>query len=144
MIVGANGIEMSYVIRQNSIPDHSNKFMWDEKSRLAAPHTGNKYELDTLAVHNIITQNISETSHSYTYIKPNIKKNYDQIDIEALQDRYDNLAMQDIYIKDSKKTLETLSYRNERDMKFEVFIASFKMKSTFWIATVAPWTTKMS
>ena len=29
--------------------------------------------------------------------------------------------MQDMYIKKSKKPLETLSYKNERAMKFEVF-----------------------
>ena len=84
MIVGANGIALSYVIRQNSVPDHSDQLTWDEKSRLAEPHTGNKYKLDALMVHNIITHKISETSHAYTYIKPKIKKNNGRIDIEAL------------------------------------------------------------
>ena len=42
MIIGANEIALSYVIRQNSVPYHSNKLTWDEKERLAAPHTGNK------------------------------------------------------------------------------------------------------
>ena len=55
-----------------------------EKSILVAPHTGKKYKLDALVVHNIITRNISETSHAYTYIKPKINKNNGQIDIEAL------------------------------------------------------------
>ena len=54
IIVGANGIILSYVIRQNYVPDHSDQLMWDEKSRLAAPHTGNKYKLDALAVHDTI------------------------------------------------------------------------------------------
>ena len=75
MIVGANGIALSYVIRQNSVPDHSDQLTWDEKARLGVPHTGKKYKLDALAVHNIITHNISETPHAYTYIKPKIKKN---------------------------------------------------------------------
>ena len=100
------------MICQNSVPDHRNQLTWDEKSRLAAPHTGNKYKLDTLAVHNIITRNISETSHAYTYIKPKIKKNNGWIDIEELQARYHNPEMQDMYINKAKKTLETLYYRN--------------------------------
>ena len=74
MIVEANGTALSYVIRQNSVPDHSNKLTWDEKARLAAPQTGNKYKFDTLVVNNIVTRNISETSHTYTYIQPKIKK----------------------------------------------------------------------
>ena len=59
MIVGATGIALSYVIHQNSVLDHSNQLMWDKKARLAAPQTGNKYKLDALAVHNIVTRNIS-------------------------------------------------------------------------------------
>ena len=97
MIVGANGIALSYVIRQNSVPDNSNKLTWDEKVRLGAPHTEKK-KIDALAVQNIITRNISENSHAYTYIKPKIKKNNGRIDIKALWARYHNLAMQDMYI----------------------------------------------
>ena len=33
MIVGANGIKLSYVIHKNSVPYHINQLMWDEKSR---------------------------------------------------------------------------------------------------------------
>ena len=73
MIIGANGIALSYVIRDSSTPDHSNQGSWEEKARLAAPHSGNKYKMDKLAVHNIIARNISETSHAYTYIKPTIR-----------------------------------------------------------------------
>ena len=126
MIVGANGIALSYVIRQNSVPDHSNQVTWDEKSRLVAPHTGNKYKLDALVVHNIITHNILETSHAFTCIKPKIKKNNGRIDIEELRARYNNPAIQEMYINEAKKTLETLSYRNERSMKFEVFNSKFQ------------------
>ena len=128
MIFGANGIALSYVISQNSVLDHSNQLTWDEKSILAAPHTGNKYKLDTLAVHNIITRNISETSHSYTYIKPEIKKTNSQIDIEALKSRYFNPEMQERYIHKAEKTLEILSNRNERTMKSDVFNRKFQNK----------------
>ena len=84
MIVGANGIALSYVIHQNYVLKHINQLTWDEEARLADPHTVNRYKLDALAVHNIITHNISETSHAYTYIKPKTKKNNGRIDIEAL------------------------------------------------------------
>ena len=79
------------------------------KSILAAPHTGNKYKLDALTVHNIITQKIYETSHEYTYIKPKIKKNNGRIDIKSLRARHHNPEMQDMYTNESKKTFETLS-----------------------------------
>ena len=50
IIVGANGIVISYVIRQNSVPDLSDQLKWDKKAALVAPHTGNKYKLYALAV----------------------------------------------------------------------------------------------
>ena len=34
--------------------------------------------------------------------------------------------MQDMYINEAKKTLETLSYRNKRSMKFHVFNRKFQ------------------
>ena len=47
-------------------------------------------------MHNTTTRNILETSHAYTYIKPKIKKNYVQIDIEALLARYHKPSTQDM------------------------------------------------
>ena len=126
MIIGANGIALSYVIRDNSTPDHSNQGSWEEKARLAAPHSGSKYTMDKLAVHNIIARNISETSHAYTYIKPTIRQNDGRTDIVALKARYQNPAMQDMYVNEAKKTLETISYKNERAMKFEIFSGKFQ------------------
>ena len=126
MIVGANVIALSCVILQDSSPCRIDQLTRDEKVRLAVPHTGKKYKLDALAVHNIITQNISETSHTYTYIKSKINKNNGQIDIKALRDRYHNPEMKYMFINEAKKTFETLSYRNERAMKFEVFNSKFQ------------------
>ena len=46
-----------------------------------------------LVVHNIITRNISETLHAYTYITPKIRKNDGRVDMEALKAMYHNSAM---------------------------------------------------
>ena len=130
------------MIRQNSVPDHSDQLIWDEKSRLAAPHTGNKYKLDALAMHNIITHNISETSHAYTYIKPKIKE-----------------KMAELILKHSELGTITCKYKTCISMRprkcqrpfptgmkgpwnSRYLIVSFKMHSKFWIDTVAPCTTK--
>ena len=34
--------------------------------------------------------------------------------------------MQDMFINEAKKTMDTLSYRNERAMKFELFNSKFQ------------------
>ena len=77
-------------------------------------------------MHNIITHKILETSHAYTYIKPKIKKNNGKVEIESLQARYHNLEMQDMCINKAKKMFETLFYRNERAVQFEVFNRKFQ------------------
>ena len=126
MIIGANGVPLSYVIRPNDAPDLSPQATWGERAKLAAPHTGNKFKMDALAVHNIITRNISESSDAYTYIKPRIKETNGRVDIKALKSRYQNAAMQDMYINEAKKTLAIISYKSERAMKFEVFSGKFQ------------------
>ena len=45
-------------------------------------------------------------------------------DIKALRGRYENAAMNEQYVNEAKKTLETVAYRNERAMKFEKFVAN--------------------
>ena len=40
--------------------------------------------------------------------------------------RYENPAMQDININEAKKTLANITYRNERAMTFETFVATFQ------------------
>ena len=60
MIIGAKGITLDYVIRQNDTPDISDQANWEERARLAAPHAGNTYRLDALAVHGVILRNIAD------------------------------------------------------------------------------------
>ena len=73
MIIGTKGIALDYVIRQNDTPDLYDQANWEERARLAAPHAGNTYRLDTLSVHGVILRNISENSDAYTYVKTNIR-----------------------------------------------------------------------
>ena len=81
--------------------------------------------MDKLVVHNIITRNISETPHTYNYIKPRIRKNDRCVKMESLQTRYHNPAMQDMYINEVKQTWENISYKSERAMKFEILSGKF-------------------
>ena len=59
MIIGAKGIALDYVIRQNDTPYLSDQANWEERARLAAHCTGNTYRLDALAVHGVILRNIA-------------------------------------------------------------------------------------
>ena len=95
IIIGAKGIALDYVIRQNDMPDLSDQSNWEERARLVAPHSGNTYRLDALAVNGVILRNIAEFSDAYTYAKTYIRQYYGRVDITVLRTRYENSAMQD-------------------------------------------------
>ena len=59
IIIGAKCIALNYKIRQNDTPYLSDKSNWEERARLAAPHAGNTYRMDALAVHGVILRNIA-------------------------------------------------------------------------------------
>ena len=126
MIIVANNILFSYVIQEYTIPDHSKRATWEEKAYLAAPHTGNRYMMNKLVVHNIIMCNNSETLHAYTYIKTRIRKNNGLVYMGALKARYQNQAMQYMYINEAKKALENISYKKKRAIKLEIFSGKFQ------------------
>ena len=125
MIIGAKGIALSYVIREDNDPDLSEQETWELKATLGAPHEGPSFANDALTVHNIIIRNIADGSDAFTYVKPLIKKDNGRLDVQALRSRYDNTAMHEQYVSEAKRTLDTITYRNERAMKFEKFVGQF-------------------
>ena len=125
MIVGEQGIPLSYVIRENNTPDQTEQETWEEKEVLAVPLTGRLYKQDSLTVHNIILRNIADVSYAFTYVKPYIKKDNVRTDIEALRSRYKNVVMQEQYVSEANCTIDTIQYRNERATTFEKFVIKF-------------------
>ena len=108
------------------MPDLSDQAKWEERDRLAAPHAGNTYRLHSLAAHVVILRNIAEYSDAYTYVKTNIRQDDGKVDITALRAIYENVAKQDMHINEAKKTLLNTTYRNEGDITFEKFVATFQ------------------
>ena len=126
MTIGAKGIPLSYVIRADDAPDMTPQTTWEEKARLGVHLNGTSFTQDALAVHNLILRNIADNSNAYTYVKSIIRNNNGRRDIRALRARYENTAMQETHVNDAKKTLSLLTYRSERAMTFEKFVAKFQ------------------
>ena len=76
-------------------------------------------------MHNIIIRNIADGLDAFTYVKPYLKKDDGILDIQALRGRYENTSMYEQYINKVKRIWETLTYRNERALKFENFVTKF-------------------
>ena len=76
-------------------------------------------------MHNIILRNIADGWDAFTYVKPYLNKYDGRLDIQDLRGRYESATMHEQYINEAKRTLETLTYRNERALKFKNFVAKF-------------------
>ena len=92
---------------------------------MAVPLTGRLYKQDNLTVNNIILRNIADASDVFTYVKPYIKKDDGRAYIKALRSKYENVSMQEQYVSEAKRKIETIQYRNERAMTFETFSSSW-------------------
>ena len=101
MIVGAQLIPLSYVIRENNAPDQIERDTWEEKAVLEVPLTWILYKQYNLTLHNIILRNIADASDAFSYVKPFIKKDYGRADIKALRSRYENVDMQEQYVREA-------------------------------------------
>ena len=88
IILEAQGITLSYVIRESDAPDQIERDTWEEKAVFVVPLNGRLYKQDNLTVHNIILRNITDTSDSLPYVKQYIKKDYVRADNKAFCSRY--------------------------------------------------------
>ena len=107
MILGAQGIPFSYVIRENDAPDQTERKTWEEKSVLESPLIRILHKKDNLTVHNILLRNIADTSDASTYMKPYIKKDDGRDDIKSLRSKYENFAIARPIVQLRPSSIET-------------------------------------
>ena len=81
------------------------------------------YKQDNHTLHNLIFRNIADASDAFTYVKPYIKKEDGRADIKSLRSRYENVAMQEHYVSEAKRTIETIQYINKQEITFETFVS---------------------
>ena len=108
LVVVAQDISLSYVIRDNDEPDQTERDTWEDKAVLAVPLTGILYKQDNLTVHYIILCNIADASDAFTYVKPYINKNDVRADIKLLRSRYEKVPMQEKYVSKAKRKNEII------------------------------------
>ena len=121
-IIGAKGVPLTYVIREaDDVEVDVDGATWEEKFIDAIELNGPEYNIDKQTVHAIILRNVAEDSDAYTYIKPNIRRVNGMVDMMALRDRYENQATEQERINEANRVLETLVYKNERALTFELF-----------------------
>ncbi len=126
MIVGSNGIPLTYVIRRNSESEYDPELPYEEAAQQAVALTGEKFKVDARTVHQIILRNVHEDSDAYTYIKTLLRHRNGRRDMIALRERYSSDATRQTIINSAKGTLDNLRYKNERSFSFERFSAKLQ------------------
>ena len=121
MIIGACGVPLSYVIREDEVSQFDHDLPYDESVIQAASLEGDEFRIDTRTVHQLILSNVVEDSDAYTYIKRLLRYRNGRRDMIALRNRYNNDATRQAIINSAKATLENLRYKNERSFTFEKF-----------------------
>ena len=86
-VIGAKGVPLVYVIRENDTPRENANYTWDQKYELSVELNGPEYNIDKRTVHQIILRNFGEDSDAYTYLNPRIDQEYGREDIKALFNR---------------------------------------------------------
>ena len=84
IIIGANVIALSYVIRKKDSPDLTTQPSWEVKTNLGSPHNGTDYVQYKLRIHNTVFKKRSDVPNSFTYVKSHILKDDGQVNIKAL------------------------------------------------------------
>ena len=113
---------MTYVIREeDAAAVDVDGTTWDEKFIDAIELSGPEYNIDKQIVHAIILRNVAEDSEAYTYITPNIRRENGRLDMISLKGRYENQATNQERINEANRILDTLAYKNERWLTFELF-----------------------
>ena len=121
-IIGAKGVPLTYVIREaDAAAIDVDGATWEEKFINAIELNGPEFNIDRQTVHAIILRNVAEDSDAYTYIKQNIRRENGRIDMVSLRKRYENQATEQERINEANRILETLVYKNERVLTFELF-----------------------
>ncbi len=66
MIIGSQGVPISYVIRKDDMAMYDDKLPYHKAVINAVPLYGSKYELDAKTVHQLILKNVHEDSDAFT------------------------------------------------------------------------------
>ena len=119
---GINGVPLSYVIRENDVPDHDGEhadFM--QESIACAPLEGTPYEADRATVFQLLIS--FTTGHpSEAWIKPTVRKRNGRLSMKALRDHFSGEGNATCRIAEADRLKESLFYKSERSLSFETFL----------------------
>ena len=132
VIMGMNGVPLSYVIRENNLPDRVGPHAdFVEETIACTPLNGVAFEADRSTVHQYLVSFTSgETSEEW--IKPLNRKKNGRLSMEALRAHFSGEGNATRRIAVAETLEESLHYKNERTMAFEVFLTKCQKMFTIF------------
>ena len=120
--LGANGIPLSYVIRENEDPPENEEYTdFVSMTISCAPLKGEFYEADRLSVYNMLVS--FTTGHpSGDWLKSTSKYSDGRKSMKALRDHFTGEGNVTRNMAEADRLKENLHYKGERSMDFETFL----------------------
>ena len=120
--LGANGIPLSYVVRENDNPDTDTSYPeFINKTIACAPLDGEHFDADKLTVFNYIVS-FTTGQPSGDWVKDTLKNSNGRRSMKALRDHFLGEGNASRNLATAENLRSTLHYKNERSMPFETFL----------------------
>ena len=119
--LGTNGIPLSYIIRENDVPDNTNNTNFMTQCTMAAPLTGEFFIANTQIVFHMIV-NATTGCASADWIKSTLRYSDGRRSWKKLVEHFAGEGSASKALAEAEHLFETLHYKNERAMSFENFL----------------------
>ena len=122
--IGAAGVPLSYVIRDNQEPDVDSEHSdFISRTIACAPLEGESYQADRLTVFNFIVS--FTTGHpSGDWVKNTLRYSDGRRSMKALRDHFAGEGNATRSLAEAERLKDTLHYKSERAMPFETFLTN--------------------
>ena len=125
ILVGVNGVPLSYVVREREVPDPDMELTYMERMVAQARLTGPEFEADTLQVHQLI-RSYTVGENAAQWIREIAKHRDGRRDLLALRAHYRGEGNNSHQIATAQQMFTTLHYKGEKALEFGLYLDKVK------------------
>ena len=125
ILVGVNGVPLSYVVRERETPDPDVTLTYMERMVAQARLTGPEFEADTLQVHQLI-RSYTVGENAAQWIREISKHRDGRRDLLALRAHYRGEGNNSRQIATAQQMFTTLHYKGEKALEFGLYLDKVK------------------
>ena len=113
-IPGRDSVPLSYIVRENEIPDYTHKQDFLDEYVSGAPLNGDAFEIDTVEVRTYLMKYITGNENAESTVQALQEKRCGRIAFKALRDHYEGVGIYGTDITRAERILTTLHYNGEK------------------------------